>query len=160
MPTFDPILGTEFIIEIDTDTLTATPNATRGVSDNFRTVVCLVSNGVDATAADQETTNKCSDGFKTSQSGVKSWSISGNGQAISDTQATADDYANFNELMSLWKSGKPFFARITNAANTLYYREGLVYVSSDNETQPNQEAITFDITLTGIGELFLAPPTA
>jgi len=159
MPVFDPILGTEFIIEIDTDTLTTTPNATRGVDANFRPVVCLVSNGVDATSADQETTNKCSGGFKTSQSGVKSWNITGNGQAISATQAPADDYANFNELMALWKAGTQFFARITNAASTLYYREGRVYISSQSEGQPNQEAITFDTTLTGVGELFLSPPT-
>ena len=159
MPPFDPILGTDFIIEIDTETRTSTPTAVRGVDANYRPVVCLVSNGVDATAADQETTNKCSGGFKTSQSGVKSWNITGNGQAISAAQAPEADYANFNELMELWKSGTAFFARITNTASTLYYREGLVYNSSQSEGQPNQEAITFDITLTGIGELFLSPPT-
>jgi len=152
MPPFDPILGTDFIIEIDTETRTSTPTAVRGVDANYRPVVCLVSNGVDATAADQETTNKCSGGFKTSQSGVKSWNISA-------AQAPEADYANFNELMELWKSGTAFFARITNTASTLYYREGLVYNSSQSEGQPNQEAITFDITLTGIGELFLSPPT-
>jgi len=78
---------------------------------------------------------------------------------VAQTWKETDDNKFGWEVDQCWKSGQQFFARITNAASTFYYREGLVYNSSQSEGQPNQEAITFDITLTGIGELFLSPPT-
>lgn len=148
------LLGTGYLLEIDQVTSTAT--ATRGLEANFKPMVCLTGNGLDLTIAEQSTSNKCDGGFASSLPGIASWSFSGDGQAVTLVTGEATTRENFEAVAALAVSKKLFFARITDAEQTVY-REGMVWISSYNETMPNADAYTFTVTLTGTGTLFLAP---
>lgn len=145
------LLGTGYLLEIDTVT---DPNTnTRGAEANYKPVVCLTGNGLDLTIAEQSTSNKCDGGYASSLPGLASWSYSADGQAVTLNVQEATEKSNFQAIAKLAASKKVFFARITDATETVY-REGLVWISAYNETMPNAEAYTFTVTLTGSGELF------
>lgn len=150
------LIGTDYVLQIDTVTPTATN--VRGDSDEYRTVACWTSNGVELAVATQDTTNKCSNGNTQSVPGLLSWSFSGDGQAVSLTPSEEATKANFQELLALANAKTTFFMRLTNLATTLV-REGLVYISAYQETTGNAEPYTFTATFTGSGELFITPET-
>lgn len=148
------LLGTDFILEIDT--VTDPDTESRGTEANFKPVACWTSNGLSSSKAKQTTSNKCDGNNETSLPGIGSWSMSGDGQATELTVGEATTRENFETLLALHRAGTIFFARITNA--TLEpYREGKVWIETFEETMPNAEAYTFTAAFTGVGELFLAP---
>lgn len=150
------LIGTDYVLQIDTVTPTATN--LRGDDDEYRTVACLTTNGLEIAVATQDTTNKCSNGTTQSVPGLLSWSFSGDGQATSITLLDEDTKANFQEILRLIVAKTVFFARWTNVATTLV-REGMGYLSAYNETAGNAEPYTFTFTFTGSGEIFTEPAT-
>jgi hypothetical protein len=150
------LIGTDYVLQIDTVTPTST--YTRGDSDEYRTIACLTTNGLEIAVATQDTTNKCSEGTTQSVPGLLSWSFSGDGQATSITLLEEDTKANFQEILNLIVAKTVFFARWTNISNSLV-REGMGYLSAYNETAGNAEPYTFTFTFTGSGQIFTEPAT-
>lgn len=147
------LLGTDYVLYIDTETALT---AERGTEANYRVVACLNTNGVTVSIADQDVSNKCDGGFKNSVPGILSWNFSGDGIAASITEAEEATFANYQELLALAKGRTQFFAKISNATETII-REGKVYISEYSETQPNAAAYTFTANFIGLGELFIVP---
>jgi len=148
------LMGTDYVIEIDTITSVATN--TRGTEANYKTVACWTTNGFEVSLAEQATSNKCDEGWSTSQSGLGSWTLTGDGQAVSLTDDEKLVKANYQTLLKLAIDKKIFFARLTNPTKGLV-REGKVRFSQYNETAPNGEAYTFTATMVGIGKPEIEP---
>lgn len=148
------LLGTSYVIEVDTTTSTAT--SARGTDANYKVVACLTSNGVEVSNASQDISNKCDGGFASSTPGLGSSTFSGDGQAVSLTEDEEEIQVNYQNLLALAVNKTVFFLRMTNAANTIV-REGKVWISSYSETAPNAEAYTFTVTFQVTGELFIIP---
>lgn len=155
------ITSKEYLLSIDTETNPAT-NLRPATTANYRSVACLISNGLDGSAAAQEYTNKCSDGAAQSAPGIISYTISANGQAFSLTEDELEAQTNYDELLRLFNSQSVFFALLRRpviGGTGLVYREAKVWINSFTESGENEAPLTFDVSLTITGKLFLDPVT-
>jgi len=145
--------GRTVLLYIDTTTLPTTP-VDEVTTEDAILVACLTSNGFDATTSAISTTTKCSGSFAESLDGEKGWTMSAEGQAIS--LGVGDTRINHNALFKLWKAGTTFWAFMfdtagaSNASITMRY--GLARIDSYSDAAPDNEAQTFSISLTGVGE--------
>jgi len=114
-------------------------------------VACLTSNGFEGTTSAIATTSKCSGSFAESLDGEKGWTMSAEGQAIS--LLGGDLRINHNKLFKLWRSGAAFWAFMMDTATpVITMRYGVARIDSFNDGAPDNEAQTFSISLTGIGQ--------
>ncbi|MCY4779491.1 phage major tail protein, TP901-1 family [Sphingobacterium sp. UT-1RO-CII-1] len=120
------------------------------------TLACLTTNGFEGSRDSIDTSSKCSGAWGASIAGNASWTMSGDGMAI-DSQLQASE-ASFDKLFELFKSGKTFPVKIAKVGGS-YVRYGEAWISSYNETQGNNEAFTFSVTLQGVGEPMDEEPT-
>lgn len=148
------LLGTAYVLEIDSVTDPATN--TRGTDANYKVLACLLTNGFEITIADQDTSNKCDEGWGTSVGGLGTWNFSGDGQAVSLVAGELATKTNYQAILELALSKEIFFVRMSDPENTVV-REGKVRISSYSETAPNAEAYTFTATFTGVGKPFVTP---
>ena len=141
------VLGNDLIIYIDTIT---SLNARPTDDTNYKAVACLTTNGMELSTEDIDTTSKCSGRFKESDSGDVSWSFSGDGNAIDDTQVAE---VNYQTLIDLAISGEKFWVKTANPSNEII-REGIARISSYSETYDRNTPFTFSATFQGSGELY------
>jgi len=139
-----PINGTLYLVR----TATGTANA-------FETLVCLTSNGWQASGDDIDTSSKCDGLWTTTQPGRKGWTITGEGNSIAGTPDAGT--ASFNKMFSLWKAGTVFAAEFYNTEDEDDIIRGNVRITSLEKTAPDNAATTFSITFTGQGEPFNTP---
>lgn len=122
---------------------------------NFEMVACLQNLGFDGTTSPISATSKCSGSFAESVDGEKGWTIQMEGLSI--PLEIGDTRVNHNRLFDLWKSGQAFWLLIADATNSLSsvtMRYGVVRIDSNSEAFPDNDAQTFSVTATGIGEVF------
>ena len=122
---------------------------------DFEMVACLQNLSFEGTTSPIEATSKCSGSFAESVDGSKAWTISMDGLSIETL--VGDTRYNHNKLFKLWKSGAAFWVMIADAANTaasLTIRYGVGRIDTDSEAFPDNDAQTFSISITGIGEVF------
>lgn len=131
-----------------------TPVTTEGdamTTENVELIGCLTDNGFNLDTASQGTTTKCSGAFQTSVAGASTWGMSGSGVSIKkeagDTRITAP------ELFKRARSREPFWAFTYDTEEELV-RYGVVRLDSYSEANPAEGQATFDMTLTGIGEVY------
>lgn len=140
--------GKDYVIFIDTTTpVTAAKGAV------YKPIMCEVSSSFSGTTDEQSVSNKCNGGFANSNPGTKSWTLSGEGQAIDDNAQPSA--TSMNEISELWKSGKKFWAKqaaLDPSLNTPVFTEGVVWISSLERTAGTEDPFTFSYTLTGVGE--------
>lgn len=134
--------GTKYVLQ------TAT-----GIANALETLVCLTSNGWQATGDQIDTSSKCTGEYSTSIQGRKGWTMSGEGQAIPGVTDTAT--ASFNKLFTLWKSGATFDAQMINIDDEDDIIRGSVRITALEKTAPDDAVTTFTVTLTGQGEPFI-----
>lgn len=144
-----------------------TPITTLGTAvniDDFEMVACLQNLGFEGTTSPIAATSKCSGSFAESVDGEKGWTITMDGLSIKTL--VGDIRYNHNKLFKLWRTGAPFWVLIADAANTedsLTIRYGVGRIDSNSEAFPDNDAQTFSISITGIGQVFdqddLAPVT-
>lgn len=146
------LLGTDYLLYVDS--VTDPTTATRGVDANYKLLACLTSNGFEISNAEQSTSNKCDEGWATSQSGLGSWTISGDGQAVSLVTGEAATKTNYQAILQLALDKKVFFLKWADP-DDLIVREGKVRITSYSETAPNAEAYTFTVSFAGIGKPFI-----
>lgn len=143
--------GRTVLLFIDTDTpiTTALEDVT---TEDAKLVACLTSNGFDGTTSAISTTSKCSGSFAESLDGEKGWTMSAEGQAIS-LDGPGDERINHNALFKLWRSGTTFWAFMMDTnAQVVTMRYGLARIDSFSDSAPDNEAQTFSISLTGVGQ--------
>lgn len=144
-----------------------TPITTAGTAvtvADFEMIVCLQNNSFEGTTSPISATSKCSGSFAESVDGEKGWTMSADGLAIK--LEVGDARLNHNALFKKWKAGTPFWVMIADADNTedsLTIRYGVGRIDTHTDSMPDNEAQTFSISITGVGEIFdqddLAPVT-
>lgn len=144
-----------------------TPITTAGTAvtvADFEMFACLQNLTFEGTTSPIAATSKCSGSFAESVDGEKGWTITMDGLSIATL--TGDTRINHNKAFKKWRSGEPFWVMIADAANTedsLTIRYGVGRIDSDSEAFPDNEAQTFSLSITGIGQVFdqddLAPVT-
>lgn len=146
------INGRKSLLFVDVVTPVTTP-LDEVTPEDFKMVACLTANGFDGTTSAIATTSKCSGSFAESLDGEKGWTMSGEGQAIG--LGIGDTRVNHNALFKLWKAGTAVWwaimdADALNASETVRY--GVGRLDSYGDAFPDNDAQTFTISVTGIGE--------
>lgn len=137
--------GTKYLLFVKRTTSGAT----------WKVLACLISNGVDMQTDEITTSSKCSGNYKESIPGEQGWSFSGSGNAI-DSDLKPDE-ASYKELKDIWKKGEVCEWKLAKVGATdVDYGEG--WINSLSKATNHNEAVTFDVNITGSGELFDAEP--
>lgn len=143
--------GRTVLLFIDTTT-PITTDLDAVTTEDALLVACLTSNGFEGTTSAISTTSKCSGSFAESLDGEKGWTMSAEGQAIS-LDGVGDTRINHNALFKLWRSGVAFWAFMMDTnATVVTMRYGLARIDSFSDSAPDNEAQTFSISLTGVGQ--------
>lgn len=142
----EAVIGTSYLVR------TAT-----GVANAFETLVCLTTNGWQASGDEIDTSSKCTGGWASSIAGRKGWTITGEGQAIAGTTDTGT--ASFDKMFALWKAGTTFNVEMYNTDPDLEddIIRGPVRITALEKTAPDNAVTTFNVTFTGQGEPFIGP---
>ena len=147
------LLGTDYLVYVDSVTALT---AARGTALNYKLLACITSNGFEISNAGVETSNKCDEGYATSLAGLGSWTMSGDGQAVSLETAEATTKINYQKLLELALNKQTFFLLWADVARGVV-REGKVRISTYGETAGNAEPYTFTVSFVGIGKPFIIP---
>jgi hypothetical protein len=146
------LMGTKQVLFVDTVTPITTPYDEVTV-ENAIMVACLMSTGFAGTTSPIDTSSKCSpDNFAESLGGQQGWTVPINGMAIG--LSVGDTRKNHNALMKLWRGRTVFWGFVMDmdaTEDSVTMRYGLMRLDNWTETYPNQDKMTFDGTLTGIG---------
>lgn len=148
--------GKDYIIEIDADT---SITATRGAA--YEPILCEVSSDFNIETDEQTVTNKCNDGWGSSNPNNSSFSFSGEFQAI-DPSTGDPAAASMNTIAQLAASRQKFWIRRvlkSGLAGTPIHREGVVWISSYTDTAGTEDPFTFTADFTGVGQPILTPAT-
>lgn len=148
-------LGTDLYYEVDL--ITDPDTNDRGTEANFVPIVCITTNGFTSGKAKQVTSSKCDGNNETSLPGIGTHGFNVDGLIVSLETAEVSSRANYEKLIQAHLDGQIFFGRTTNATQT-YYRESKQWIESYEESAPNAEAATFTASITGVGQVFIAPP--
>lgn len=153
----DTLRGSDYVMEIDT---TTSITASRGSDANYNAILCEVSS--DFSIDTDETTpvsNKCvaQGGWSSTEPNTSTWEFSGEWQAI-DPSTGAASAESMDDIAALAASKQKFWARRVLASGTgvQVVREGLVWISSYNDSTNTDDPFTFTATMTGVGEPLLA----
>lgn len=148
--------GKDYIIEIDTVTAIT---ATRGAA--YEPILCEVSSDFNIETDEQTVTNKCNDGWGSSNPNNSSFSFSGEFQAI-DPSTGDPAAASMNTIAQLAASREKFWIRRVlkdGLTGTPIHREGVVWISSYTDTAGTEDPFTFTADFTGVGQPILTPAT-
>lgn len=144
--------GRTVLLYIDT----VTPVTTAGTSvttANAVLVACLTGNTFDGSTSGIPTTSKCTGSFATSIKGEQSWTMGGEGNAVTLDPAEEGVIKSHNALFKVWRAGTHFWAfQYDTAKDTVRY--GVVRIDSDGESFPDNAQATFSLSFTGIGEVY------
>lgn len=157
---FEPtaILGTETLLLIDTTTSIDTDIDLVAIPGNFEPVGCLSSNSWESSTTTTDTSSKCSGRFTSSLPGDKSATASGEGFAISDSDAITAGLINHNQLAVLDKNSTiVWLAMFDTALNTIRY--GKAFITAYSDSAPRAEGQTFSVSFQIVGEWNVAVPT-
>lgn len=148
--------GKNYLVYIDP--VTAITNATPPAKDatTWKMLMCLSSNALSMTVNGIDTTSKCTNGWADSIPGDGSWNITADGQAVSLETGDLTTKQSNDEIFAIMKNKQSVWAAIFDPAKD-YYRVGVVFFSQLTETQNNNAAFTFSITMTGRGEIYNTP---
>lgn len=144
--------GNDYIVFIDTTTdITATNGS------DYEALMCMVSNGFSISVDAQDVNNKCNDGFGNSNPGTGSWEMSGDGHAIDESGTPSA--TSYQAIAQLALDKTKFWAKIAHQTDNegVIHREGVVWISSYEETAGTDEPYSFSFTFTGVGKPLLAP---
>jgi TP901-1 family phage major tail protein len=113
----------------------------------FNTIACLDSNDFSGSVEKKVVNNKCTGGWEDGIAGNGTWSITGSGQAITDTEAAE---VNYQILADIWIKKEVVEIKMANADGS-YYRAGEALVTDFSETASTDEPLSFTITFNGLG---------
>lgn len=137
--------GKDYLLYVDVTTPTTTAY-TAVTTANAELVGCLDTQGFQMTSSDIDTSSKCSDGnFAESIGGQQGWSMSADGKYTDDVA-----FQSSNQLFKLSRDNQEAWWFIFDTAKLLM-RYGVGRITSFDESMANNEAVTFSISITGVG---------
>lgn len=143
--------GNSYLIWID---LITPLTAARGTFENYRPIVCGVSNGFGMDIESISTRNKLDGGYDQSLAGYLSWNFDLDGFAVGLKQADKLAKANFHEIALLARDKTEFWCKMEDLETTVT-REGRVRITSYRETADNASPFSFTANFIGIGKPIL-----
>lgn len=140
--------GTAYILWIDT----VTPlTAERGDPDEYRPVMCGISNGFAMDIESISTRNKSDGGYDQSEAGYLTWNFDMDGHAIGIKMTEKAIKANFQEIAELALNKSTFWTKMEDLESTIT-REGKTRISSYRETAGLEEPYSFTANFIGVGK--------
>lgn len=122
---------------------------------DWKLVVCTISKTLDKTMGTTTLNNDCNPDFIRELPTDGSWTMSIEGNINNSPSVNQISSNELNEMQDD-KDIKPW--RLRNGDDS-YYRQGLAFLNSANETGSVGEYLTFSIGLTGTAPLIYAPST-
>lgn len=143
--------GTRYVLQI-----------ANGVPDSqgnpaWVTVGCGTSNGWSGTRATIDGSSKCSGDFDEPIPGRSSHTYDFSGKAYPVDGPNADQLASFNELAILWKTSATRQIRMINLDDATDIIRSFAFITDLSKTSPDNDAVTFDATFQGFGEVSFTP---
>lgn len=149
------IIGTGTLLFIDENLSLDTPMNQVPIPGDFEPVICLQDNSFDGSTAPINASNKCAGLWAVSLAGEKSGTFSGNGDAT--ILQTLDPRYNMDKVAALWAAGTVvWWLQYNENGTSVRYAQG--FISSYNDTSPNNDKQTFSFTVTLTGEIGVANP--
>lgn len=118
-------------------------------------VACSTSDGFNGTTDTVTVNSKCTEGWTDNEPGNKSWSFSNSSYAETEPDS---DALSYDEVFALWAADETRQWKIEGITSD-YYRMGLGFITDLSETAADGDYLTFDLTITGKGEVTNVPPT-
>lgn len=151
--------GKDYVLQIDT----VTPvTAAAGTPANYETLACEVNHEFGIEKETNQASNKCGGGWGRSTFGRKTWSFSGEWQAI-DPNSAAPSQASLDVVAGLAANDQEFWVRRglidPSSGAFIPYREGVVKLTSYNESAGTDDPFTFTATFEGQDSPILAQTT-
>lgn len=119
-------------------------------------IACSTSDGFSGSTDVVTINSKCTSGWADSEPGNKSWSFSN--ESYAETEPAADALS-YDEVFDLWKADTVATFKIESITPGEYLRQGLGFISSLGETASNGDYLTFNLEITGKGEVVNAITT-
>lgn len=152
----DLIIGTGTLLFIDENLSLDTPMSSVPIPGDFEPVICLQDNSFDGSTSPINGSNKCAGLWAVNLAGEKSGTFSGNGDATA--MQALDPRYNMDKVAALWAAGTTvWWLQYNENGTSVRYAQG--FVSSYNDTSPNNDKQTFSFTVTLTGEIGVANPT-
>src|SRR5690606_32632257 len=123
-------------------------SASRGNLQHYRPIVCGTGNSFNSSVAEIDVSNKCDGGWRNTRPGYGSWGLDVDGFAVGLKIAEKLAKANFQELLDLHINKRLFWAVMCDEDRNIY-REGVVWISSFDESANNNEAYSFSASMVG-----------
>lgn len=122
-------------------------------SPEWQPFACATSNGFSGSTDTVDTASKCdAEGFVETEGGNMSWEFSQSAYGIRDEDLEANQ-ASYQTAAELWKAQEVREYRM-RSEDLSYVRRGMGLITTYDETADNGDFLTFDITITGSGEVF------
>jgi hypothetical protein len=123
-------------------------NGTTAVPD-WVLFACSTSDGFSGSTENVTLASKCDGGWVDSLPTNLSWEFTNSAYAITDPSATQ---ASHVKAFDLWSNKTEGQFKLANGDDS-YLRIGQGYVSSYSETAANEDALQFELTITGKGAI-------
>ena len=143
--------GTQYVLQVANGTPDGSGNPA------WETVGCGTSNGWSGTRATIDGSSKCSGEFDDPIPGRSSHTYDFSGKAYPLDGPNADQLQSFNELALLWKAGATRQWRMINLEDPTDIIRSSGFITDLSKTSPDNDAVTFDATIQGVGEVFFTP---
>jgi hypothetical protein len=116
-------------------------------------LVCLTEKSFSSTANSIDIITDCGGDFTTPKPGKISWTFSGSGYANMDPDSNEGSH---ELLLELHKARTVTGFRETTSDGS-YYREGIGWLDSVEETSSSGDYLQFSFSVTGSGEYYVTP---
>ena len=117
---------------------------------------CSTSDGFSGSTDTVDLASKCDEGFIDRLPTNLSWEFSNSSYAVTDdTLGVAQ--VSYDTAFDLWSNRTITEFKIANVDET-YYRAGKGFISSLSDAAGNDEGLTFDLTISGLGIVTNVPP--
>ena len=136
------ISGKDIVISVNTGTEEAPV---------WAAFACSTSDGFSGSTESVDTATKCDGDWNASLPTTLSWEFS------NSSYADADSTSSYDEAFTLWSTKAVKQFKIANEDES-YYRMGTGYISSLGEAAEVADYLTFELTITGTGEVTNVPP--
>lgn len=151
MPT--PYQGKTIPLYVDRTTSITADGQTVAIPGNFILVACLTQTGIAMSNSQIDTTSFCSGIYTDSIPGKVSGTMSGSGQQVDLSGSEFATMLNHNDLMDMINEQTvAWFALFDEDWNTVRYALG--YLTSYEETNPDNALSTFTLSVILKGEVF------
>ena len=122
-------------------------------SPQWQPFACATANGFSGSTDTVETASKCdAEGYSQAEPGNKTWEFTQTAYGIREEDLEGNQVSH-QTAAELWKASEIREFRM-RSEDLSYVRRGTGLITNYDETANDNEYLTFDITITGTGEVF------